>query len=53
MATGVERLTLYGHIAAVASVAFFSDGERLVTAGDGQTIRVYTMSVKEALRLAR
>lgn len=50
--THLELKTLRGHIGYVLSAAFFPDGERVVTGGADQTVRIWeTSSGKELMTL--
>jgi WD40 repeat protein len=48
-----EPVTLSGHTAAVFTVAWSSDGRRLVTASRDHTSRVYLVDVDDLAALAR
>jgi WD40 repeat protein len=52
-ASGQELLSLPGHSTYVTGVAFSSDGKRLVSGAEDGTVQMYTMDVRELLRLAR
>jgi len=41
VASGQETLTLKGHRGPVLSVAFTSDGRRLVSGSDDETVRIW------------
>ena len=48
-ANGHELFTLWGHSSSVVSVTFSADGQRIATAGDDQTARVWDASHRHEL----
>ena len=49
--SGVEMLTLRGHTARVGSASFCADGNRIVTASDDHTAKVWTLDGNELIRM--
>ena len=50
--TGQEILTLTGHDGGVTSAFYSPDGQRIVTASQDQTVRLYTTDTDELLAIA-
>jgi len=53
MESGRELITLAGHSRWASSVAWFSDGKRLLSAGGDRLIQVYAMDIDLLTSLAR
>ncbi|MCI0554731.1 MAG: hypothetical protein L0287_27605, partial [Anaerolineae bacterium] len=51
--TGKDLLTLTGHTDGISGVSFSPDGRRLATSSDDGTVRVYLLSIKELIALAK
>jgi eukaryotic-like serine/threonine-protein kinase len=50
--THLNLITLYGHLAKVTSIAYFPEGQRIVTGSEDQSARVWDVAApKESLKL--
>jgi WD40 repeat protein len=51
--TGKELVNLTGHRAAIRGLAWSPDGKWLATSGDDDIVQIYSMDIRELMRIAR